>query len=157
MQQSTAHPFWTFIFVKTLDELTPTFTYDIPGISKTIYLVNEVPAYGSFHLVFTMILVAIVSFIVWFLKTINLVDSTKFIMITIFLFLMIFGYFAGSIVMLKLYEVSAEKIGFTDQDATTFRNEYNNSFDNVLTPLILASLITIIFTLILITKKATKE
>lgn len=138
VEKSTERPIIVSIFAKSLDELTPTFSYKLPFTSKKIFMVNEFLYYEFSHVLFTLMLFVIAGFIMHIYKF----SAGK--QIIVFLLLIIIGYYIASFLLYGLYHYSANQIGYTFAEAELFRREYSNNYDNVLLPSIMAAIFALL-------------
>ena len=123
------HPIATSLFVKSLDEITPSFDVPVPFGDGKINDIIFVP--GWLHIIIIIILIIISGI---FMR-IGKVPMSK--QLLVFLFMIILGYVIASIIGVITYNVTGKIIGFTAEEATNFRAEYSNKFDNVFLPLVL--------------------
>jgi len=133
-------PLYSTVFFKTLDDLTPTLNYDLPGTlsDKRFFLINDFPLWSWTHTLIVIVLIVISGFIM------NLFGVTRYWQIGIFIMLIILGYLMGSIILNWGYSLSAEHMGLTEIETDQFRYKYDNNFDNVALPLIMAGLIGVL-------------
>lgn len=151
LEQTVSHPFLTSIFVKTLDELTPTLNPKLPFLEKRIFLINEFPLLGYSHVLIAILLIIISSFIM------DIIKVNKWAQLGIFILLIIIGYFIGSIIDLLLYNYSANQIGITTEQATLFRQQFSNNYDDVMLPYLLMGIIAFLSIAKVIFKKMKKK
>ena len=134
LNQSIRKPFQTAIFVKTLDEITPTFDYQLPFTDKRIHGLNEFPYPGFIHMFLIVFIIYLVSIIL------GVLSVPKWHQVWVLVLFVLIGYIIASILVLATYNWSAQSIGFTLDEASDFRYAYANNFDNVILPMILIGL-----------------
>lgn len=131
-------PISFFLFTRTLDDLTPTVSYNLPKTERKIPLVNEFPLFSFSHVVIITFLFLIAGFIMRKAK------ATKWTMAGVFMLLFVFGYFISSGIIFLVYNLSAIRLGFTLQEASLIRRQFNSSFENVVLPMIIAGLVGVL-------------
>lgn len=138
VEESQQHVIWASVFVKTLDDLTPTLSYKLPFTDRKIFLINEFPLLGWVHLLTAILLIWVAGSIM------RIMHTTKLKMVGVFVILIVIAYIIGSVLSYALYYTSAHKIGFVASEATQFRRQYSNNYDNVALPLIIYSLFALL-------------
>jgi len=128
-------PLFASIFVKVLDEITPTISFPV---EKKILLITEFPVFSWAHLLIIMAITFIAGF---FLRAFHVGFWKKLLT---FLLIIVIGYFIASLILISLYYFSANQLGFDNAEAQSFRQEFNSSFENIVTPLIVGSLFVLL-------------
>jgi len=128
-EQSAVHPIASAIFIKELDEMTPTVNYKLPFSEKKIFLINEFPLPGWTHIIMILVLFFVAGTIMHFTKT------DKWVQAGIFILLILVGYILASLIMYYAYFHSSGILGLTAQEAHDFRMSFANGLDNVVLPL----------------------
>jgi len=129
---------WAGVFVKTLDHLTPSITvYKIPFSDKDIFLINKFPLIGWTHIIIIILLMSVLGLIIRMKHT-----QAWVILLTGFL-IIIAAYFIGSIIDYTLYLESAQQLGITKLAAKQFMNDFTNTLDNVMLPIMMFAFISV--------------
>lgn len=139
-QQAIDRPFATGLFIRSLDEITPTVNYKLPGSlsEKEWFLVNEFPLPGYVFVLTTILLVTLSGMI---MKTFHVKKEKQFL---VFLAFIPVSYIAANLIAINVYYYTGNLLGFLETEATALRHSYSNSFDNVLTPLLIGLSIVLI-------------
>lgn len=132
MGDDLGNAFHVGIFVKTLDHLSPMVTlYDIPFYDGDIFLVNKFPLIGWTHILLITFLMLVLG---W---TARLKRISPWMILLIGMFIIIGSYFIGSAIDYGLYHYSAGKLGISGEDANIFLEEFSNSLEDVVFPMLI--------------------
>jgi hypothetical protein len=146
--QSQEHPVAAFVFAKTLNDLTPTVSYPLPFTESKIYNINEFPFLGWTHAIGIIILIFIASLLFYKLP--------KGYLILILLLCIPIGYWLMNFILLAEYNSSAEILGVTSEQARQIRQQFSNSMDTILLPVIVLMGYSIALILKHVVKRAKK-
>lgn len=146
-KNSITNPVDTLLFIKTLDEITPTLEYKLPFTDKVIFGVNQLPMFSYFHVAIIIILFFIWGTIIHFFKV------RKSIAIIVFLLLLLIGYFAGNFMLIFIFEYTGAQIGLTGEDLIKFRTDFDNKYDDFLLPALFIATLAFLGVLFSMVKK----
>ncbi len=131
-------PFKIAAFVRFLDDLSPTLSYKLPFTDRKIFLINEFPLTSYTQIVLASALLFIASLIMHY------TNEPWYWRIGIFLFLIVFAYFAGSVISYVGYNMLGDDLGISKEERIELRINFSNNFENVMTPILILSSMTVI-------------
>lgn len=131
--------FWSFIFIKSLDSLTPMLhVFDLPFIGRSFILLGDYLWPGWFHILTFSVLAG--SFGILNKHFLKLRMGKGLI---ILLVLLILSYIIGSLAAYGLYYLAASQIGIEVDIATEMISGLSESMQTIFVPLMIFSFISL--------------
>lgn len=111
------------LFAQTLNNLVPTFRYNIPGTDKYYIGINDIPYFDATDL-FIMIPLMILPFIYLKKRYLAVQGFDKLEILLLLLFLLLISFIAAKVIEYWLYLYSASQLGLSAEQAIAIRESF---------------------------------